>query len=495
MQLNDPAFPHGTHTGYKHGCRKKTGYPCPASPTCWEYRSIHQRDYHERAKKSATQKPDLGDPNTTYVLRRLDETIRVAGRAAACERIGMSRSALSRLRARYGTTMPSAVAEQLDQAWSYLVHGSDTRAPGFPHGTPNGYTRGYCRCLKCRDVTAKDSKRRNSGRVAPGTPITNPVAIERLGRHVEKLLTLGSIHQLRRASGAERTSIELALARKPMRARTMHRLLNTTPEQMRDAAADNGWVASDVAAHHCRTMWALGYTFRWQAEQIGASSRDVTRLRAGGQITLRRARQIADLAARVGDVAATPGTTGITPTSIKRAKIAAREAGWYPPAAYDDDRNLIAAAIEGNPWSALEERAVKAVRACYLVGTGLGIRTAARMVGLNDDTVERDSRLWFGYTYDASGSAEVYRAHKKAPEERRPNFARLDVVASRARIREVSDVYHAVEDGTLNPVTGALRLGKRWGSNLGGSGLPQGALTHPELVAWREAEDAAAAAA
>lgn len=482
MELTDPAFPHGKNKGYQGGCRKPQSETCPATPTCHEAHAAMMLDWKR------TPNDHTGGAKTYFVMRRLDQTIEHAGLDATLARIGMTAEELEDLRSGLGRTMADEVAEQLDQAWSFLVHGSDTRAPDFPHGRHLSYTVGRCRCRPCTDVASGMAKRRKTGRRAPGAVIVEPELVAKIKRHVERLTKVGGVNQIGRAAGTTSCPVRSVLDGNAPTYRTGAKLLAVTPEKVRAAAKDGEQVPCEETVFYLRTMWALGYPLAWQADRVGATKQDVSHLKPGAYVTRGRAAAIAALAREVGDRTAGP-ESGVDAELASRARAAARRAGWYPPACYDDDRNLIETAIPGHPFSKLDSVAERAVTAVYLASTGIPHTTVAERLHVGKTNLDRDRRNWWGLTYTETDSVTI---RAKKPGKRGANKV-FDPVASRPRIKEITAIYNAMEAGEIGAVTAALRLGKRF-TSMGQNGVGSGALEHPELLAWNAAEQARIAA-
>jgi hypothetical protein len=242
---------------------------------------------------------------------------------------------------------------------------------------------------------------------------------------------------------------------------TARAVLGTTPAQVAAAALHR---PADLTHHQIRTMEALGYPLRWIAAESGVSVDHIGKIRPGRQTSLPIADAIATLAARVADTPAGP-ENGVPWPVAQQARGRAKAAGWYPPAFYDEDRQLIVRAIPDHPWSLLDERAAIIVHGAYLGGQGRPSAEVARTLGASKAMVQKDCKQVWGYAYT--------------------DACAFDPIASRPRILEVSRIFHDWEDGQIGPVTAALMLGasfKRPGA---------GQSDHPELLAWHAAQAAA----
>lgn len=467
MESTDPR--HGTHTGYLAGCKASQGIQCPATPTCNQAHAAMARDYDRRPNIA------VGEAQTGHVLRRLNETIAHAGRKATCKRAGISPRKLDQYLAWESRTMPNAEAEALDQAWSFLVHGSDTRAPDFPHGTNRGYTSGHgdgvghCRCVECRGYARLAAKRLKAKIKSPRNVVTSNRLRARVKTHVETLLEHATIQQIARAAGMTRTPVEKVLRDGPYSHASAKRLLDTTIADLPDAALDRTPILADDTIHRVRTMWALGYSLTWQAQQIGTANQSFHVLRLGQTVTTAKANAVRDLAERIGDTPATPEATGLTQWSINRSRGDARRAGWYPPSAYDDDGTLNVRAIPDHPHAVLDVTSEHKMELLHLLAQGDTQKEATRKVGCSPELV---GRLRHGLTYVQIGGTGGGRD--------------LDHLACRDRIVAIRSVYDQMIRGEIGAVTATIMLGvadKRRTTHASVNS-PEG--LHPEVAAWRE---------
>ena len=458
MDLTDPR--HGTHAGYLAGCKASEGAVCPATPTCNEDHSRVCTSY----KQAKNEYP--GQAKTLFVLRRLNETIKVAGRDAVLEHTGLMPRALDHYLAWDGRTMPNDTAEILDHAWSFLVHGSDTRAPDFPHGTGNGYSRRYCRCAPCRNTARIAAKRTTAGVKTSGSRITETEA-KQVRRHVETLIKQGGTrHQIGRAANMSRCPVEAALEGKRIRYSHAQRLMKVTYRDLVTAEADGAIVDAEETVHYVRTMWALGYPLIWQAEQIGAAKQDMSKLgKQGGYVTVGRAKAIKALAERIGDTPADP-SMGILGPSITAARNSARRAGWLPPSAYDADGTVNVRGIPGHGAAELDTVSEHKMQLLYLLSQGDAQNEATRKVGCSPDLIRR---LRHGLKYVAVGGN---------------GGVELNHAASRARITEIREVHDQMIRGEVGAVTATLMLDIANKDILRKVNSEEA--LHPEVIAWRE---------
>lgn len=244
----------------------------------------------------------------------------------------------------------------------------DPADPEFPHGTNAGYHR-RCGCQPCADANFRTEKQRAYVRARTGGNYSIPVPV--VAQHIERLLaqtgatvsavslaarvSASPVHRIRRH---ETTWVRRAVA---------ERILTTTPDDV--LAVPNIKVDARMTILRVRSMQALGWPIGWQSEQVGVVARDGTTLtRLGRTVSGNTARKIAALAARVGD----------TPGPSLRAATHARKEGWYPPAAYDDEGNLIPDAVDEGPAT---QHAKDVLQTAALAAQGRGVEAIAAEMG------------------------------------------------------------------------------------------------------------------
>lgn len=456
---SDPDFPHGELRGYKAGCTPRT-YDCPADPSCDTAHHAYQRA--RVARRDPNRRP--GDAQTSHVVRRLNETLANASLPAAAARAGLTVDQIEAVLDYPYITMPRDLADPLDYAWAWYVHGIDTKAPGFPHGTPTGYGRKCCRCRPCTSAQNRTQNRRRAGIPADHEIITVPG----LAAHAQQLIAVAGAAAAARAAGISTRGVLIDVAGGARaRRRIARQILATTPFDCARAARTT---AADRARFYARTMQALGYPLSWQARQDPrltlhkiqkAADPDTVWVRVETETAL------ASIAKRVGDTPAGP-EHGIDQRHITGAQTNAARAGWYPPKFYDDRGVLDHRAIPGHPWSQLDVSADTKLRALRLTVThGCTQTQVATEVGASTQSVYR-------WTKDA-GLSSVNGV--------------IDHAAHGDVIRRICDTYTDYEGGRIGPVAAAITLGV---IDPGSKFTPQ---DHPEVVAWRDArtrEDQAA---
>lgn len=462
MDLHDPR--HGTPAGFSAGCKDHD--TCPQAPySCRTARTAAQQDYRRRQAADAAAGITEG-ARLSQVQRRLEQTIEAVGIRQVAARTQMSMNSINDVREQYGALLPYETAERLDHAWTWFVRGVDSTAPDFVHGRGAASYIAGCRCRPCRAGMTKANATQRMGLLRPESWLSAAEA-DLVRAHATRLAKLSNAQHAARACGVPTSTFHAIIKghNEGMRRPVAEKIIATKPSDLEAVAA---LVPADATHHHVWTLMALGYNMRWQREEIGVGPDTLSKLRPGKVVTVAIAGAVADLAARIGEKPATLAD-GISEKSAARARATALRAGFYPPAAYDDNRQLVLRAIPDHPWSRLDERAAKALTGAYLAGKGMTPAQISRETGSAPSTLTKHQERVWGYTYLRDGD--------------------LDFKASRARIREIVAIYHSWEAGEVGPITAAAMVG--FGFHR--TNCPVEAREHPEVVALRAAEAAAAA--
>lgn len=457
--LSDPAFPHGTNRGYVYGCRRTTSPTCPAKETCSQVHAAEQRRWR------TAHGSHVGQAKTVFVVRRIEETIAAVGRDALCTHLGITPAAVTRALNTKTINMARARAEPFDQAWALLVKGVDVAEVGFPHGEARGYSA-FCRCTPCTTAASRAQVRRATGRKIAGSIITDARALRAVRAHVTELRAHGQPAQIARAAGISHYSVTRALASdtQAMRLKILAALMATTAEQVEAQIAEGDYISAAETHWMLQTLRAQGYAWAWLSQAVESSEKHLRRINPAGKVTVAFARQVAATHATYGDVAATPTATGQSEWTIALAMRRARAAGWYPPSAYDENKNLIDRALPDHPWSVQDEFAAQRLSYVGYLIAGMSALDAAGKAGGNSRTL---ARVRHGLTY-SRGTQDG-----------------LDYKASAARIAEIRSVVADWESGLVGPLTAAMTLGLR-------STPPERPREgeHPEETEWRAAHRA-----
>lgn len=461
MHPSDPTFPHGSNYGYVKGCRPKN-HVCPATPSCG--------DAHREDKKRYTANRDKGasatDAKTTFVARRLRQTLDAKTLLEVATYSGLTVGQIKAVLSRVEITTPRHLSDPLDAAWSWFIHGCDTRAADFPHGTHTGYSTGHCRCLPC---TASASVAKKKTHAKPGSPCIDPRTLRAIRGHVTALIDNANIEQVARASGVVPSTIKHLLSGDGYPQNKIVTILGKVTQADVAAAAKENPIDAAPANHYVRTMWAAGFPLTWIAQQAGFDEAVTHRLgREGALVTPKIAAAIADLADRLDGRQADPERDGIPIRQINRAKNSARREGWYPRDCYHPDGTLNLRAIPDHPWTILDEECGNRLLAARLVAKGITQVEAADRVGLNAKTL---GRMGLGLVYVGKGTVEIdhHRCYR--------------------RVREILETVSAWENAEIGPVTACLSLG--FVIPVTGRTATAETREHPELVAW-QAEQALA---
>lgn len=329
----------------------------------------------------------------------------------------------------------------------------DPKHPDFPHGEPKGRERG-CGCTPCRTAKAKQKKRAKLlharyGNIKHVTPERQAQVV----RHIDRLLEAvpgASRTAVCRAAGVSHCVLKGLDGARNIAPASAKALLDLTPD---DVAKVVGMRPKQESVHFARTMQALGYPLLWQSRQTGVSMIDLVRDHRA-YTTIGKAKKIEELARRVGDVPATPESTGTTQRAITKAKSTAQRNGFYPPMCYDENGVLDWRAIPGHRWANADEKAhrrIALLRAYLFNPEGLSIPQVAAVVGENPEEVNR----------------LIKRFKLQQSESRRPK-----------RVAWLTEQIHRFDFEATDPVLFSLNI-----NLLDPHNLPQ---DHPGVVAWRD---------
>lgn len=463
MDLNDPAFPHGRDYGYVKGCRKT--YPCPATPTCNDAHSDARRASRARAKADKAAGADIDGLLRFHVLRRLGQTLAAVDRDQLLDHIGWDAARLDALLAGNTGRIPWDDSEPLDAAWALFARGVDTTKR--KHGTQTSYTH-WCRCRRCVKAATRASKRASAGMVTANCQVREPETIAAVREKANRLLDLAPRNYAADAVGIAPQTLAKA---------TEGHMTYATAAKIKAfrladlAVRESGYVPNTETQHIIRTHAALGYPITWQSNQAAGNNSLASRIikaPTGEPMYAGTAQAFRDLAARLGGQVATP-RPGLSQQGINYVLGVAARSGWYPPEAYDENRQLILRALPDHPWSKLDESAAKKVLYVWHLSRGTGGPTACKLVGYGDGGGDRAAH---GLTY-------VKKFSRKSG--RYVSTEDLDLAASADRIKQIADVVWQWESGQIGPVTAALTLGLNPAPK-GGFGHVH--RQHPEWVAW-----------
>ncbi len=150
--------------------------------------------------------------------------------------------------------------------------------------------------------------------------------------------------------------------------------------------------ADDVVVTVMR-LQAQGYPIDWQEERVGWPLADLIdgapTLLVEGVILDR----LAHLVRCVGETMARPSHGGLTQSRIDEARADAAAAGYYPPAAYDDDGRLVPGAVEGHPWARADAISDRRLTMMGLALEGLSNAEIADRVDVTRRTVDRVTKV------------------------------------------------------------------------------------------------------
>lgn len=138
-----------------------------------------------------------------------------------------------------------------------------------------------------------------------------------------------------------------------------------------------------------RTLQAQGYPIAWQSAHVGATLDYLTYMPDDDLISDDVALRIRALRQRLGDRLAQPGN-GLTEEAITQARAEAGAAGWFPPAAYDDDGNLDLRALPHHAWAMIDDSCARRLQIAHDLVQGVWPRAQiAARAGVSRKTVSR----------------------------------------------------------------------------------------------------------
>lgn len=279
-----------------------------------------------------------------------------------------------------------------------LTHDPDD--PKFPHKTDAGYNRG-CHRECCRRAHITSQKRRDALRRAG----TANIDVALVARHCKRLLEVTGVSHngLARVARVGKVTVSGVVegTAKTIRIDAAKRLLATTPEKI--LAVPTLLIPSGPTVRLVQGMAAAGYPIAWQAVQIGLKK---DKLDFDGLVTIGMAQKIAALADSVEGI----------PGHSDQSRRYARKMNWYPLAAYDDNGNLIADALEEDPE---EAAAVPVVKVLELSAEMVSIERIVKVTGVQHRDVRKYrenskllvNRVQGGYEHrDPERAAEVLEA-------------------------------------------------------------------------------------
>lgn len=406
-----------------------------------------------------------GEAKTTYVRKRLAQTLATVSREELAERDGITLESITYVETTDSVTLPYATTGPLDIAWAILVKGKDPTAPGVTHGSATTYRDYACRCEPCTTASVTKERHRVAGRKMPMSPTDRRTA-ERVCRHLARIREHATIREIAAAAKMDKATVQ-RIAAGPVDStnvsvRTAAKLLALKVTDFSERpVARRLMVDVKPTRHTIGTLRALGYPITWQEREAGLPVNVLHRtMYHHDQISVRYARALAALAARLGDRKAGP-EHGITAHIADRTRREAAAAGWYPPAAYDDEGNLDPRSIPGHPWAVADEWCAKQVIANYQLSLGLPCHEAARIAELTETSLRQRPKHGLVYTETGVG---------------------LDYAACGDRVAQFHEVYGRFEANEIGAVTAAIEL------DVIRADFRIYWKDHPEVVAWMEAE-------
>lgn len=210
-------------------------------------------------------------------------------------------------------------------------------------------------------LTAKQKRKRRDYLRAQGVKfvaVAPPDLYARAASHLDVIRKRGaSLELVAERTGLSISTVHRLVLGRPVSPSTAKKILDLTPGSVDDARRMTG--AEFVWA--VRTLQAVGYTVRWQENTAGLSRGSVSftlgRVARGEQrgVEPKVAMKMRALHARYSMTVATPSTVPTSAGVIARTVREARERGYYPAAAYNEDGTLDWRAIPDHPWVLTDE--------------------------------------------------------------------------------------------------------------------------------------------
>lgn len=246
----------------------------------------------------------------------------------------------------------------------------DPSDPEFPHGTNPGWYRG-CPCDPCHRAHSRLDKHRALVTARGGRWSVDAAEV---AQHLNRLIDKHGFaaNAIGRAAGVGGDTVSsIARGRTTWVRRTVAaKLLAVTPDLM--YRTPRVTAPAKRALQQARSMMALGWSSTWIAAELrlpNPSNDGLRILRDSQRIDAGLALRISQLAERIGH------TRG---PSARTATMAAGK-GWYPPAAYDEDGDLIAEAVA---ISEDDELAAAIMRVLRMTINGASIQQAHEETGI-----------------------------------------------------------------------------------------------------------------
>lgn len=277
---------------------------------------------------------------------------------------------------------------------SVRINDTDMGSPAYPHGTERGYRNGCkgdtCPATPtCADVGRKKYKQRRlrqAGALPPAD--TSRVPAAQVQAHVRALreevpgVTWNTIADIAGLPGA---TVRLAASGKHERvSRAVARsIMAVTPEQAKESATDVPVTPKMIQL--VRSMQAQGWSLVWQSQRVGRSRTWANKLTSGSikAISHDTARRLEALAASL--------ETKTNPD--RRTQNYAKNAGWHPLAAYDDDGALIPGAVRDEEMEDRKEHRTRQAERRIIAVRGLLAGRSSKLIaadiGVDSAIVDR----------------------------------------------------------------------------------------------------------
>jgi lambda repressor-like predicted transcriptional regulator len=202
-----------------------------------------------------------------------------------------------------------------------------------PHGTNARYVTHRCRCADCRRASAADAawRRRQHGYGRPR--LVDP---EQTQTHVRALQTRGmSLTSIDQAAEFVRGTVSriLYLGERRIRRDTEARILAITPPSPSPGRGD----PTVGARRRLQALACHGWPLNWITAEAGVSRTSLVRALNGHSVRAVTAEAVSTTYERLWN-AAPPQRTPRQQAAVTTARQLARDSGWAPPMAWDDEQ-------------------------------------------------------------------------------------------------------------------------------------------------------------
>lgn len=266
------------------------------------------------------------------------------------------------------------------------------------HGTLAAFVVDVCRCEPCKAASRRYENRRN--RLMAYGQWEPYVDAEPARQHVEMLRQFGlSWMQVARISGVPRGSVSKLIygdgprgmaPSKRIRPKTAAAILALEPNA--DILADGAMVDGTGTRRRLQALIYLGWSQNRLADHLNVERSNLGQmLRSDAKVRCGTARAVRSLYDELWDQAP-PESGHRERISASRARNYARQNGWAPPMAWDDDHIEDPAAVADLGAKTWKQTAVAENAAELIDGQGYTVEQAAERLGVTRSYIEHARR-------------------------------------------------------------------------------------------------------